>query len=544
MVLDLLLTNATVHTMDPGRPAARAIGIWHGHILGLDGDVSDLSTARTIDLAGATVLPGFHDAHCHTTSVGVEVTQLALGSAPDTDAVLERVAAHAGGLNAGAWVIGTGYLDRRNPRRHPTAAELDKAAGGRPVWLTHRSGHLCSVSTAVLSLLPDPLPEAARDFVRRDADGRPNGLLDETAMDLVKNIVGPASVADLVDAIDTATARYAAEGITSFTEAGIGCPGLDHSPLEIAAYQLAHAQLRMHARAQLMVYSELLHDLTGNPADAGGFGLDLGLRTGLGDPWLRVGAMKIWIDGAGTAGTAAVSGADGVRAVANFVDDPARMTAMIVGAHRAGWQVAGHAMGDSAVDLLLDALESAGPLPEVAARRHRIEHAGLIRPDQLERIARLGVVCVIQPLFITEFGDILAEHFGWDRVPWSLRAASLIEAGIVLAAGSDRPVAPGEPLAGIQAMLLRRTASGADYGPAERVGMADAIGAYTFGAAVAARSEGEFGAIAPGLLADLVVLDNDPLAADPSEIAQIGVLATMVGGCATHDPGSLIPARG
>lgn len=531
--LDLLIRGATVHTMDPDRPQASSIGIWNGWIVGVDHEVDGCRAEREVDLRGATVLPGFHDAHCHTTSYGVSATQLALSDAVTVDVVLARVAEHAASLPKGSWVIGVGYLDRMQPDRHPTSVELDRASGGRPVWLTHRSGHMCAVSSTVLGLLPDPLPPDAIPYVGRDDAGRPTGLLEEAAMDLVKEVVGPGSVEEMVAAIDVATRKYVTEGITSITEAGIGCPGIDHSPLEIGAWQLASSRGLARTRAHLMVYSELLHEVARHPADAARVGLDLGLHTGLGDDRVRVSAMKIWLDGAGSAGHAA-SGEDD-DPDSHLVDDPTRLRNAVVQAHRAGWQIAAHAMGDHAVDLFLSALQAAGPETEVRGRRHRIEHGGLIRPDQVERLRHLGVVVVIQPAFIAEFGDTLAHHFGADRVGWSIRQRSLLDAGIVVAASSDRPVAPGAPLLGVQAMVERVTASGAAYGADERVSVGEALLAYTRHAAFAARVENRVGTVSARRLADLVVLDSDPVVTATADIAGIGVLATLVGGHPAHD---------
>ena len=535
--LDLLIRHATVRTMDPSRPRASSIGIWNGRIVGLDEEVAGCPATQVVDLDGATVVPGFHDAHCHTTSYGVAATQLELSDAPTTEAVLDRVHQRADGLPRGAWVVGVGDRRRDRPERHPTSAELDRAAGGRPVWLTHRSGHMCAVSSAVLRLLPHPLPVAAVDYVGRDANGEPTGLLEEAAMELVKEVVGPGSVEDMVTAIEVATRQYVSEGVTSITEAGIGCPGVDHSPLEIGAWQFAARTGRAYTRAHLMVYSELLHDLPHHPADAARFGLDLGLHTGLGDDRVRIAAMKVWLDGAGSAGGAATGADDDPDA--HLVDDPRRLRRIIVAAHRAGWQVAAHAMGDRAVDLLLDALEEAGPVAEVRRRRHRVEHGGLIRPDQIDRLRRLGVVVVIQPAFISEFGDVLAHHFGAGRVDWSIRQRSMLDAGVVVAASSDRPVAPGAPLLGIRAMVERRTASGEPYGAAERVSAEEALRAYTVHAAYAAGREHEVGTIAGRRLADLAVLDDDPAAVDAAALGGIRVLATLVDGVAVHDPGLL-----
>ena len=199
-------------------------------------------------------------------------------------------------------------------------------------------------------------------------------------MDLVKEFVGPSSAEQLARAIDQATRQYASEGITSFTDAGIGCPGLDHSPVEIAAYQLAERAGWLRCRAQLMVHNEMMHELTAHADDAIERGLDLGLHTGFGSDWLSVGAMKIWVDGLGIEGAAGTP---------DFDNDPELLRRDIIAAHQAGWQVAAHAMGDHAIDLVLDALAEAAsgagrpPPVQVSEPRHRIEHGALIRPDQL-----------------------------------------------------------------------------------------------------------------------------------------------------------------
>lgn len=536
MKLDILLRNARVRTLDPARPQASAVGIWGGSIVGLDGDLAGTSAQVTVDLRGATVVPGFHDAHCHTTSFGLASVLLDLTAVQGRARILAAVTARAAELSAADWVIGVGYGGGMAVGEDLHAEELDRAAAGRPVWLTHLSGHRCVVSTAALSLAGVTGAGASRDRgrVAVDAQGRPTGLLEETAMDVVKDVVGPSSIEQLADAIDRATGVYVGEGITSFTDAGIGVPGLDHSPVELAAYQLARETGRLHARAQLMVHNELMHDLASHPDDGIRRGLDLGVRTGFGDSHLGIGAMKVWVDGSGLAGEGA-----------SFDDDPAVLRRSIVEAHRAGWQVAAHAMGDAAVDLVLDALEEAGhggpsrPGRAVPAR-HRIEHGGLVRSDQVPRLARLQMTVVPQPVFIPEFGDVLADVLGGGgRSHESFRVRSLLAAGVAVAGSSDRPVAGGAPLRGLQAMVERRTASGQCYGPDERVDAGTALAAFTFAGARAAHSEHLRGMVAARMQADLTVLAEDPTEVDPRRISDIPVLATLVAGQVVHDPEGL-----
>ena len=364
-------------------------------------------------------------------------------------------------------------------------------------------------------------------------------------MDLVKNHVGPSSLERTAQAIDRATAHYLTEGITGFTDAGIGSPGIDHTPVEVAAYQLARRTGRLHTRAQVMVFNGLFHAVASHPDDGILSGLDLGIHTGFGDDWLSLGAMKIWIDGSGLGHTAATTGPNGtVRG--SFDDDPAVLTRSIIDAHRAGWQVAAHAIGDAAVDLVLDALEEADRRGPSVPRggippRHRLEHGVMFRPDQVGRLARMGITVVTQPLFIEDFGDLLLQGSGGRPEAGDyFRMRSLLAAGVPLAGSSDRPVSAGSPLRGIQAMVARTTADGAVFGADERLSAHEALASYTAGGARAAHGEDHWGTLAPRRLADLVVLGDDPTSVAVDRIGSIQVLATVVGGRAAHDPGALL----
>lgn len=539
-MLDLLIRNARIRTLDASRPQASAIGIWNGRIVGLDEQVTALPATATVDADGAVIVPGFHDAHCHTTSYGLGLALLDLTDVHGAAAILSAVEQYAHELADDDWVIGNGYGAGLPLGEHVTQDELDRAAGGRPVWLTHFTGHSCVVSSAVLSavgITGDARAERGR--IGLDPAGRPTGLLEEAVMDLVKDHVGPSSAEQLGRAIDVGTSQYAREGITSFTDAGIGCPGPDHSPVEIAAYQLARSRGWLRARAELMVHSEMLHELRAHPDDAIARGLDLGAHTGFGDDWLGLGAMKIWVDGLG------IEGADGKP---DWDNDPAVLRRDIIAAHRAGWQVAAHAMGDQATDLVLDALadaKAAGPSPvQIGRPRHRIEHGGLIRPDQIARLKAADLTVVTQPVMVTEFGDLFAEVIAADRLPEVFRAQSLLDAGIPVAASSDRPVADGSPLRGMQAMVQRATAGGTVHGPQERVTATAALAAYTSGAARAARAEEHRGTLAPRMAADLVLVAEDPLTVPADRIGGIAVLATVVDGQVSHDMAGLLAAAG
>ena len=519
MRLDLLIRNARV--LDDGLPVASCLGVLHGKVVGWD-DAADLPSLRTVDAQGATVVPGLHDAHVHTTSYGLGLLTLDLTPAVGLPAVLGAVARHAAGLAPHAWVVGSGYGHGLAPGEHPSRAALDIAAAGRPVWLTHFSGHHCVLSSSALAavgITSGQLP-SGRGRIGTGPGGVPDGVLEESAMDLVKDHLGPASQQGLAAAIDVATRIYAAEGVTTFVDAGIGSPGIDHSPVELGAYQLARDTGRLHVRAQLMVHDAVLHDVRTHPDDGLEQGLDLGLRTGLGDGWLEVGAMKIWVDG--------VAGND-------LDDDPDVLRRSIVAGARGGWQVAAHAMGDRAVDLVLDALDEAGT--RCPGRPHRIEHGARIRPDQVVRLAAMRVAVAHQPSFLPAFGELLRAAVDEQD---GMRLGSLLEAGVVVAGSSDRPVAPGPPLVGMQAMVERVTDGGLPFGPHERVDARTALRAYTAGGAAAAGRAHRSGALRAGYDADLVMLAEDPVAVPTGRIGAVEVLATVVAGGAVHDPHGIL----
>ena len=539
---DLALVNANVLTMNRDRPRATAVAVAHGRITALD-EIPP-GAARVVDLRGATVLPGFHDAHNHMIGFGMSLGEVDIGSPPvgSLDELYAAIARRAQTTAPGEWVIGSGYDQNKLGGHHPDRDALDRAAPGRRVWLRHTSGHMCVVNSLVLADLG--IDEAATEIpggrVATDSGGRPTGLLEERAQLLVGSLVYPYPLAELTDAIARAAEQYLKEGVTSCTEAGIGGGWVAHSPAELAAYQLARDQDRLGVRVELMTAGEVLHPLGAHPDDNLAAGLDLGISTGFGDDWLRLGAVKIFADGSLVGKTAAMHedfAGDGAGRGYLQADADALRSA-IIAAHRSGWQVATHAIGDRAIDLVLDAYADALARFPRRDPRHRIEHFAVVQPRQVTRAAELGVTAVPQGRFATELGDGMLAAVGPDRHAWLYRQRSLLEAGMVLPGSSDRPVVAGAPLLGIDGMVNRRTSSGAPFNPGEAVTAEQALRAWTWGSAYASRQEHVKGSIAPGMLADLVVLSEDPTAVSPDRIAGLEVLATITGGQPRYDAGA------
>src|SRR5580693_1428345 len=529
---DLLLVNANVLTMDPGRPTASAVAVAGGRIVGIYDGEPDVTARDVIDLRGLTLIPGFHDAHNHMIGFGLSLTEVDLRTGSQ-DELYARVAAKAATTPAGEWVIGSGY-DQTRTGAHPNRDALDAIAPNHRIWLKHTSSHMCVVNSLVLADLGigETVPQVDGGRVTTDATGRPTGLLEERAQEHVGNLTHTYPLATLTDAVDAAGRRYLAEGITSVTEAGVGGGWIGQSPVELAAYVNARDQGRLHVRVELMVVSDAFHALGAHPADGIEAGIDLGLRNGFGDDWLRLGPMKIFTDGSLVGRTAAMTAPfDGEPGNSGYLQaDADQLTEMIVEAHRAGWRVAAHAIGDRAIDLALDAFADAADQYPRPRPRHRIEHFAAARPDQVARAAKLGVIAVGQGRFASELGDGMLAAVGAKRAAWLYRQRSLLDAGLVLPGSSDRPVASGAPLLGIHDMVNRRTASGAPFNAAEAISPAEALRAYTWGSAYASKQERIKGSIAPGKLADFTVLSEDPTAVAPDRIAGLDVVATFLDG--------------
>ncbi len=531
---DLLLTNARVRTLTgPGRSGtATAVAVLDGRVVATE----DVPARRVVDLDGAVVTPGFHDAHNHMAWYGLSLAEVDL-RVSSLEAVYDAVAARAAELPPGAWVIGAGYDDNKTGG-HPDRDALDRAAPGRHVWLRHTSGHMCVVNGAVLTDLglaeaPVAVPGG---LVVTDAAGRPTGLLQEQAQQLLNPLVLPVPLASLTDAVERAGRAYLTQGITSCVEAGIGGGWIGRSPVELAAYQRARDEGRLPVRVELMVAADALHPLAAHPDDEMPVGLDLGIRTGLGDDRLRIGPVKVFSDGSLIGHTAAMCAdfADTPGERGYLQDDPEVLRRTILDAHRSGWRVAAHAIGDAAVDLVLDSYAEAQrrwPRPDV---RHRIEHFGVSSPEQVLRAAELGVVPVPQGRFVGEIGDGMLRALGPERSRWAYRQRSLLDAGLVVPGSSDRPVVDGNPLLGMHDLVNRLTDTGEPFGPEEAVSGLEALTAFTFGSAYASHQERSRGTVEPGRLADLVVLSGDPATVAPETIRDIEVLRTVLGGEIVH----------
>ena len=547
MLFETLFINGVIHTQDPSRPRAHALGVHAGRIISLDDELPATHFRKVYDLGGAAVVPGFNDAHCHLSMVGLAELQVDLRPSvcPTMEDLLVAVGSACADAPAGAWVQGAGYNQNYLNGQHPTAEQLDAVSNGHPVWLIHNSRHMGVANTAAFEAAGFSGRRGAKapdgGAVPIDADGRAVGLLQETARALVTDHIPIPTVDDVAAMVEAGSRKVLPLGVTSITEPGLGAPAhIGQSPTDIAGYQTAHDAGKLGVRATVMPYLTTLHPLDGSGGTGAPWGLDLGIRSGLGDEWLRIGPTKILSDGSLIGRSAFMSrdyaldspDGDGNRGLLQFPQKMLRQR--IIGAHRAGWQVATHAIGDAALDVVMDILEEAQRLFPRDDARHRIEHVSVASDVQIRRIKELGLIPVPQGRFVFELGDGAAKAMGPERVKMTYRMKGLLDAGLEVPASTDAPVVEVNPVLNIHDMVNRKTASGADFVPAERITVAQAVHAYTVGSAYAVHEDHYKGTLTHGKLADFVTLSEDLYEVAPENIRDVVVTATVVGGAVIH----------
>lgn len=509
--------------MDPALPRPEALGVWRGRVIAA-GSLEDVMAlvgpgTRHLDLAGRACLPGFIDAHIHVISLGLTLGYLDLNprTVRSVASLLDRVRDRTMHIGPGEWVIGRGYdHNQLADGRHPTRQELDVVAPAHPVALVHASGHLTVVNRMALEAIRGVHPDGLGVL-----DGAfDTGLLEEDAQKLVASFIYERPVEGAVAAIAAASRHLGAVGVTTVHDAGVGRTSLE----EIGAYQIALERGLLAQRARLMVRLDMLAE--------GSAPWGLGQRTGFGDSRLRLGPVKLVLDGTLLGRTAALEDSyPGTKERGTLLIPEDEFRVAVADLHRLGWQCAVHAIGDRAVRIAVEAIEGAqraAPRPDA---RHRIEHCGLITPALIERIAAAGIIPVPQPYFAAALGDGYLRVLGEQRSRYCYSLRSFLDAGLPVVPGSsDAPVASAAPLLGIGSAVARLTLSGTAFHPEEAVTPAEALRMYTCDAAYSGFDEGEVGVLAAGAHADFVLLSDDPLTVEHEAIPEIDVLATYVAG--------------
>lgn len=515
-----ILRNAHIYTGCPTHPWATAIALVGERVAALDGEAlawADAPGATITDLNGATVLPGLVDSHLHLMWYALSLHDLDLRDL-SWEQCTQRVAERAAASPPGAWIQGRGWDQNLWPGGiFPTAAALDAAAPRHPVALIAKSAHAAVANSAALRLagVTAETPDPEHGYFGRLPDGAPDGMLFECAMESVLAAVPAPGVEEVAEALKAAQAHLLAVGIT-------GIHDMDAAPA-FAAYQTLHRRDELRVRVVKYARLETLDAMLG-----------AGLRSGLGDDRLRFGGLKLFADGALGARTAALfapyAGEPDNAGVLTL--EPEQLREIARRAAEGGVAVAIHAIGDRANHLVLDVLEEVHPLDP--ALRHRIEHVQLLAPEDVPRLARSGIVASMQPIHAPH-DQAMAERYWGARTARAYAWRSLLDAGTVLAFGSDAPVESFNPFLGLYAAVTRRHEVGGAPGPAgwhpeQRLALAEAVRAYTWGAAYAAGLESRLGQLAPGFLADLVVLDRDIFALPPEALLETCARRVMVGG--------------
>jgi predicted amidohydrolase YtcJ len=500
-----VLVGGSVRTLDPARPVAAALVLDGARIAAVLDDPADAPAgARRIDLAGGCAVPGLVDAHVHFPSWALARRELRLFGCRSLDEALERVRRAAAGVPRGGWLRGRGWRDELWSEK-PGRAALDAVAPGVRIALRAHDGHSLWVSSAALAAAGGDL-RAPGGVVETDAAGAPTGVLREESAWRFYDTYAVARPAEALDAMRGALPAAAAAGVTGVhdKDGARGAPEL-------------FARLRDAGELTLRVWQSL-------PAERLAAG---DIAPQLDDPLLRIGYVKAFMDGTLGSRTARLLDGSGVE-----ITSSARLAELIRRAERAGFALAVHAIGDRANRDALDAFAAAA----TPGARHRIEHAQCIAPEDVARFAALGIAASVQYTHATSDRD-LADRIWADRIEHAYLFRSLWAAGARLAGGSDAPVEELDPLAGLRAAVLRTDSDRPPWHPEQAVPAAAALDSFTVAPAWLSFDEHRRGRLRAGFDADLVVLDRDPLAEPPASVAGARVVATMVAGAWTHDPG-------
>ncbi|RMF82776.1 MAG: amidohydrolase [Chloroflexi bacterium] len=527
-LIDTIVFNGDIVTLDAHTTRVSALALHNGRVVaaGSDDDILPLAGSDTqrYDLDGRFVIPGLTDAHIHWQGVARALHQVDVFEVESKQVAVERVAEYAQRLASGEWIIGHGWVQDIWPgKAFPSAADLDSVTPNHPVYLRAKSGHAAWVNSLAMRLVginaDTPDPDGGQ--IVRDANGAPTGILLETAMDLVADKIPSQTAEQLAEQMKAAQTHALSAGLT-------GIHDFD-DPLCLQALQILRERDELSIRVVKNINQAFL------PA-----ALESGLRWGFGDEWLRIGGLKLFSDGALGPRTAYMI-EPYIGEPNNYgipVIDKEEMIELVQQATLAGLPSTIHAIGDRAVHDVLDVYQAARRVEHEhhisrTSRRHRIEHVQIVHPDDAHRLAELNLIASMQPIHATS-DYIMADTYWGERSRFAYNPRLQIDQGVVVAFGSDAPVEPLHPLKGIHAAVTRQRPDGSPgpdgWYPDARLTLDEALHGFTTGPAYAAGMESSVGKLAPGYLADLVVLSEDLYAIPPSDILHVDVIATMVGG--------------
>jgi len=528
---DLILYNAKIHTVDASQPWASAVAIRKHRFMAVGDDetILDLAGPQTerVDLGRKLVLPGLCDAHIHFLYWSMSLEEVPVADCTSKAQMLARIARRVAKSAPGTWITGQGWNESRwGETDFPTASDLDPVTGpDYPAifWRSDMHGAVANSAALQIAGIDAQTPNPPGGLIERGADGQPTGMLKELAIHLVADHIPPLDDETRDALLHQGMAALHRLGITAIHDQRM--KDHDEGPLSLAAYQRLRAQRELKLRVNANIAAHHLEDIAG-----------LGLHTGFGDDYLRLGHVKFFSDGSMGSRTAALLAPFEKLSPAEadntgiFITPPEELARGFRRTTELGFPVSVHAIGDQANRVVLDIFEELADAGLKPAIPHRVEHVQIVDPADLPRLARLGLTASVQPIHVTDDMDTADLLLG-ERGAHMYNFRTLLDKGALLVFGSDAPVADPSPFLGLHAAICRqrveRMPAAPWYGD-ERVTMAEAIHAYTLGAAKAAGWERVIGSITPGKRADLIVLDRDLFALEEAGITGDEIAATAV----------------
>ncbi len=531
VVADQVFINGKVWTVDKALPQAEAVAVWKGRILkvGTDAEVKALVGANTkvIDLKGRRVVPGFYDSHVHWLGGGLQLARVELKDAKDEAEFGKRLKEFDEKMPRDRWMLGGNWdHDRTFGSTLPTAEMLDKYVKNRPVFIRRYDGHMALANTAALKLarITADSKDPSGGVIERLADGKtPSGILKDNAMNLVENLILDPADDEIAEAIRASLKAAAEVGVTSVQD-------MEGSSAETRRKLLRTLQ-ELVRRDELTCRIDVRWPISQQKDLAA-----IGVEANFGGDFVRIGGLKGFMDGSLGSSTAKMYEpfVNEPKNTGVYVTQPDVMRTLIRNADKAGQSVAIHAIGDQANGVLLDLFTEITQQNPNRDRRFRIEHVQHLRASDYTRFKQLNVVASMQPFHVIDDGRWAVGRIGTERCATSYAYRSLLDAGAKIAFGSDWPVAPLNPLPGIDAAVNRRTLDGKDpngWYPEQRITVAEAVEAYTLTSAYGGFQERERGTITAGKHADFVVLNRDIFDAKQKDhIGETKVAMTVVSG--------------
>jgi predicted amidohydrolase YtcJ len=525
----IAIVNGIVWTAEPSQPRAEAVAMSGDRItaVGSNAEIRALAgpSGRIIDARGGMVTPGFIDSHVHFLIGGLSLASVQLRDARTPAEFISRIKAFAATVQPGTWITGGDWDHQSWGGELPQTSWIDSVTPNIPVWINRLDGHMALANGAAMraAKIPATGGDIAGGTIVRDASGHPSGIFKDNAQELIDAAVPDPSPAMQDRALDAAMTYVSERGVTSVDHMGTWS--------DLAVFERAHVagklRTRIYAAVPLSSWAKLR---------------DTVAARGRGDSWLRIGALKGFVDGSLGSHTAAMmqpfTDAPGDSGL--LVNTPEDLYSWTSNADKAKLHVIVHAIGDRAIKLQLDIFERVERENGPRDRRFRIEHAQHIAPADIPRFGQLGVIASMQPYHAIDDGRWAEKVIGPERARTTYAFRSLRDAGARLAFGSDWFVAPPTPLEGIYAAVTRRTLDDkhpSGWVPEQKVGVEDALRAYTTGGAYASFEEEEKGSLAPGKLADVVIIDRDLTRIPPETIREARIMYTIVGGRVVFDRG-------